>query len=168
MALIKCPECGHDISSKAKVCIHCGYPIEELSDPNENEVKMEIEFEDSKIIPKENHTLSEEELNKLLDCSVFLYKKKSKAKQMFLDIRREKNAGWLVNGPDLVSLQLKEAFEDVKDFIKEHELNALLEEEIFLDVEIEHLAVLKKILLFEYENTRVNNLGSNEPSVRCS
>ena len=28
MALIKCPECGSDISDKATVCIHCGYPIE--------------------------------------------------------------------------------------------------------------------------------------------
>lgn len=29
MALIKCPECGNEISDKAKVCIKCGYPIEE-------------------------------------------------------------------------------------------------------------------------------------------
>lgn len=29
MALIKCPECGGDISDKAKVCTHCGYPIQE-------------------------------------------------------------------------------------------------------------------------------------------
>lgn len=28
MALIKCPECGKEISDKAKTCIHCGYPIE--------------------------------------------------------------------------------------------------------------------------------------------
>jgi len=27
MALIKCPECGRDISDKAKACIHCGYPL---------------------------------------------------------------------------------------------------------------------------------------------
>ena len=29
MALIKCPECGKEVSDKSKVCIHCGYPIEE-------------------------------------------------------------------------------------------------------------------------------------------
>lgn len=29
MALIKCPECGKEISSKSKACIHCGYPISE-------------------------------------------------------------------------------------------------------------------------------------------
>ena len=29
MALIKCPECGKEISDKSKLCIHCGYPLEE-------------------------------------------------------------------------------------------------------------------------------------------
>ena len=28
MALINCPECGREISDKAKNCIHCGYPLE--------------------------------------------------------------------------------------------------------------------------------------------
>lgn len=28
MALIICPECGGEISDKAKCCIHCGFPIE--------------------------------------------------------------------------------------------------------------------------------------------
>lgn len=27
MALIKCPECGKDVSNRAKECIHCGFPI---------------------------------------------------------------------------------------------------------------------------------------------
>ena len=27
MALIKCPECGKEISDKASACIHCGCPI---------------------------------------------------------------------------------------------------------------------------------------------
>ena len=31
MALIQCPECGKEVSDKAKVCIHCGCPIEELT-----------------------------------------------------------------------------------------------------------------------------------------
>lgn len=29
MALIKCPECGKEVSEKAKTCVNCGYPIEE-------------------------------------------------------------------------------------------------------------------------------------------
>ncbi len=27
MALIKCPECGRDVSDKADDCIHCGFPL---------------------------------------------------------------------------------------------------------------------------------------------
>ena len=30
MALIKCPDCGNEVSDKAKACIHCGYPIEDM------------------------------------------------------------------------------------------------------------------------------------------
>ena len=32
MALIKCPECGKEISDKAKACIHCGFPLDEKVD----------------------------------------------------------------------------------------------------------------------------------------
>lgn len=28
MALIKCPECGKEVSDKAPACIHCGYPLQ--------------------------------------------------------------------------------------------------------------------------------------------
>ena len=31
MALIKCPECGKEVSDKASACIHCGYPLAELA-----------------------------------------------------------------------------------------------------------------------------------------
>ena len=31
MAIIKCPECGKEISDKAAVCIYCGYPINETT-----------------------------------------------------------------------------------------------------------------------------------------
>ena len=37
MALIKCPECGNEISDTAEQCIHCGYRIkkdENNSDKN--------------------------------------------------------------------------------------------------------------------------------------
>ena len=27
MALIKCPECGKEISDKSEKCIHCGFPL---------------------------------------------------------------------------------------------------------------------------------------------
>ena len=33
MALIRCPECGKDISDQSEVCIHCGYPVAENQIP---------------------------------------------------------------------------------------------------------------------------------------
>lgn len=30
MALINCPECGKQISDQSEVCIHCGFPIENV------------------------------------------------------------------------------------------------------------------------------------------
>ena len=40
MALIKCPECDGQVSDHAKVCIHCGYPIEEFLNSNQQENKI--------------------------------------------------------------------------------------------------------------------------------
>ena len=37
MALIKCPECGKEISDASPACIHCGYPLQKKSE----EVKVE-------------------------------------------------------------------------------------------------------------------------------
>ena len=30
MAIIKCPDCGHEISNRAPACIHCGRPLDDL------------------------------------------------------------------------------------------------------------------------------------------
>jgi ribosomal protein L37E len=38
MALIKCPECGKDVSDKAKACPHCGCPISEPQKENDTEI----------------------------------------------------------------------------------------------------------------------------------
>lgn len=43
MALIKCPECGKEISDKAETCPNCGYPIvEKVDEANTNMVNEEI------------------------------------------------------------------------------------------------------------------------------
>ena len=41
MALIRCPECGKQISSKAKACPHCGFPLDDVIKPNEEELVIE-------------------------------------------------------------------------------------------------------------------------------
>ena len=40
MALIKCPECGKEISDKAKTCINCGCPLEDVVTSGEVRIKM--------------------------------------------------------------------------------------------------------------------------------
>lgn len=39
MALIKCPECGKEISNLSDVCIHCGFPVKKYIEP----VKQPVE-----------------------------------------------------------------------------------------------------------------------------
>lgn len=42
MAMIKCPECGNQVSDRAKVCIHCGCPIEELAPSGIVKIKASV------------------------------------------------------------------------------------------------------------------------------
>lgn len=42
MALIKCPECGKEISDKASSCPNCGYPIESLSQEGIVKIKVSV------------------------------------------------------------------------------------------------------------------------------
>ena len=42
MALIKCPECGKEISNKAIACPSCGCPIASLEEANIVKIKMGI------------------------------------------------------------------------------------------------------------------------------
>lgn len=39
MALIECPECGRKVSSMAKVCPDCGYPIESINPEGDVRIK---------------------------------------------------------------------------------------------------------------------------------
>ena len=53
MALIHCPECNYELSSKAKNCPNCGYPISSKDVINASVGKQEQRFHDNKkiIIP---------------------------------------------------------------------------------------------------------------------
>lgn len=44
MAMVKCPECGRDISSKADKCLNCGYSVMEHFEKLENEQKEREEY----------------------------------------------------------------------------------------------------------------------------
>ena len=44
MALIKCPECGKEISDKAEICINCGIKISDIENLHEVSQKKEQEI----------------------------------------------------------------------------------------------------------------------------
>lgn len=50
MALINCPECNKEVSDKAEVCIHCGFPLIEKSKQEEKNEKIIVtHFRKSKV-----------------------------------------------------------------------------------------------------------------------
>lgn len=48
MALMKCPECGKEVSDQSETCIHCGYPLKKESKEAENISEEEKVETDSK------------------------------------------------------------------------------------------------------------------------
>lgn len=44
MALIKCPECGKEISDKAEVCPSCGYPVDEIGKKSADKKKVLYQY----------------------------------------------------------------------------------------------------------------------------
>ena len=53
MALVKCPECGKEVSDRAKSCPNCGFPIEEEVHKNEQEYKTDSKDERVEELPPE-------------------------------------------------------------------------------------------------------------------
>ena len=54
MALIKCPECGKEISDKAPACIHCGYPLSLLNNEETKNTTVEKQSKtEAKAVQKE-------------------------------------------------------------------------------------------------------------------
>ena len=63
MALIKCPECGRDISDKANACVHCGYPLSKVADNAEKkesnkELTQTVESQETLLPNKAKKTVS--------------------------------------------------------------------------------------------------------------
>lgn len=80
MALINCPECGKQISDKAKNCIHCGYPLD-FADSESTPIIVENTGENSdKIehdnISPENKSQTTTSINKEFNFKDFIKKHK--------------------------------------------------------------------------------------------
>ena len=83
MALINCPECGKEVSDKAEVCIHCGYPLADM-------IKSEL-VEESKIHVTINKTEINEQIINLIKDSEYPLSEKDlfiKLKKLGLEISR--------------------------------------------------------------------------------
>lgn len=77
MALIPCPECGKEISSRAEICVHCGFPFkrfqEELSEEKQlNEEQMEHELAMQAAIERVGRAVAPVPLSIVQDLSVRL------------------------------------------------------------------------------------------------
>ena len=69
MALIKCPECGKDISDTVKSCIHCGYMI----NLKENETDTSVNQQDNNIINNNNLEETKKPKSKFkIGCGIIL------------------------------------------------------------------------------------------------
>jgi len=91
MALIKCKNCGKEISDKSKQCIHCGKELTssttdnlEIKSLKEQVEKQEKEIEKQNIINEENERLNKE--NQLLKQQITKNKKKVDTKQQIKNI----------------------------------------------------------------------------------
>lgn len=69
MALIKCPECGKEISDKSDKCIHCGFPLRStpLLQENINGKYYDVTFLKDTNIPFINKI---KQLNELTNCGL--------------------------------------------------------------------------------------------------
>lgn len=59
MAMIECPECGRRVSSMAKVCPDCGYPIAENSPVGEVKIKISLDSYLLAVVIYEAHSMRE-------------------------------------------------------------------------------------------------------------
>lgn len=76
MALIKCPECGKEISDKSSACIHCGYPINTINEKQDAVSSMGSFVDDKKQNEEEKYILLGDDLRiaekytAALDCYI--------------------------------------------------------------------------------------------------
>ena len=82
MALIKCPECGKEISDKSSICIHCGYPISEMNQ-NGEALQEGLLLKESRPL-SENELLLEKQLKRDQDSSIKEEKKNFKIKPIYI------------------------------------------------------------------------------------
>lgn len=62
MALIKCPECGHDVSDQAHSCPHCGLDVKTYCEDNKRKQEIDKKYQE---LQRENDKRHEERVNEI-------------------------------------------------------------------------------------------------------
>jgi hypothetical protein len=71
MALIKCPECGKEISDKAPNCPNCGFPVSDMGKESSSQDKIpEAEHETSRSDSRSDNTVSNIQIKKYLPIAI--------------------------------------------------------------------------------------------------
>lgn len=98
MGLIKCPECGKDISDQAEACPNCGYPIRKKLEEKAEE--KETEIIESKVEEKTEETIVEEKKDskgvkntEINDVIQSLNESKDEKKE---EKKKNSTAGWAI------------------------------------------------------------------------
>ena len=65
MAMIKCPECGKEISDRAEVCPGCGYPVKDYLQETKDKEQREI--------PEKKWNESEKKVSMLMKIGNFKF-----------------------------------------------------------------------------------------------
>lgn len=90
MSLIKCPECNKEISDKSKVCVNCGYPINEKNTRCIiNGISYDVSFllDESIAIPfraKQLHLLTNSNLKDCIDKTKIIAQTNEIPKTLYL------------------------------------------------------------------------------------
>ena len=90
MAMIKCPECGKEISDKAKSCINCGCPLSEVVTSGIVRIKMP---------------------NNIVEGVVGLFSSRKASvigpdDKTLWDGKHGENASFIIDGPTKITIQL--------------------------------------------------------------
>ncbi len=92
MALIKCPECGIEISDKASVCIHCGYPLHQEEVVEETLINVNVDEIIQFLYDRVNYFMSNlEEYNK--KTALFIFENKSKIEELIAEAKKLEKKG---------------------------------------------------------------------------
>lgn len=113
MSLIKCPECNKEISDKSKICVNCGYPINEKNTKCIiNGVSYDVSFllDESIAIPfraKQLHLLTNSNLKDCIDKTKIIAQTNKIPKTLNLKPREETESKNIPKCPTCGSANIK-------------------------------------------------------------